>query len=167
MGLFKDLVEGVATGFLSATANGHTFSSSHAGNSRELVETLCAQLGWKIDGREGNTLLLSFTDPLVRIRQVVISCGDSGRLVGFGVYSAASLPPGQLPPEVPAYLLQRNTELSMPAWRMSANQGTVSFGLLYCALAQGLDAATLKVLCETMAKEVHDFDAKMHAAGLL
>jgi hypothetical protein len=171
MGLFRDLVEGVATGLITASANGHAFPSGqgHAGGSRELVESLCAQLGWSIDGRVGNDgIILNFKDPLIRIRQVVITCGESGRVVGFGVSSAASIAPGNLPPDVPAYLLRRNCGLSLAAWKMFANdRGSVSFGLSYCALTQGLDAATFRFACEAMAKEAHEFDAKLHASGLL
>jgi hypothetical protein len=44
---------------------------------------------------------------------------------------------------------------------------SVAFSLAYCALASGLDCGVFKTLCETMAKEAHAFDTKMHDAGLL
>jgi hypothetical protein len=169
MGLFKDFVEGVATGFLSA--NGHTSppAHSHKGTSRELVEAICTQLGWTIDGRIGNDgIILHFNDPLVRVRKVIISCGEAGYLIGFFAGSAAILPAAQVPAAVLAYLLQRNAEMATMAWQLSArDHGNVSFGLAYCALAEGLTAGMFKVICENIVQEAHGFDAKMQAAGAL
>jgi hypothetical protein len=43
----------------------------------------------------------------------------------------------------------------------------VAFSLSYCALAAGIDPGVFKMLCETMVKEAHEFDAKMDEIGLL
>jgi hypothetical protein len=47
------------------------------------------------------------------------------------------------------------------------DDGNVAFSLNYCALAAGLHPGIFKMLCETMVKEAHEFDAKMNEAGLL
>ena len=47
------------------------------------------------------------------------------------------------------------------------NGVSVKVALAYCALIPRLDATALKVICEAMVKEAHEFDVKMKAAGLL
>jgi hypothetical protein len=87
--------------------------------------------------------------------------------VGFTVFSTVTIPAEQVPAAALGYLLQRNREL-LPAWQMVVHDsGDVTFALYYCALASGLHQGVFKMLCETMIQEAHDFDAKMHEAGLL
>jgi hypothetical protein len=163
MSLFKDFVEGVACGFVSAASDRPFVSSAD-----DVVETCCRQLGWSIDERLGaNEVCLHFIDPLVRIRRVVVSVENQESVVGFTVFSAVTLPASRVPGAVLGHLLERNTHI-LAAWQMSVGENNeVAFALTYCALASGLHPGIFKMLCETMIKEAHDFDAKMHEAGLL
>ena len=163
MDLFKDIVEGVARGFISSVSEGSSFIS--ASNA---VETCCEQLGWTIDERlDANKVCLHFKDPLLGIRKVIVSAGCQETMVGFAVISAAALPPRQVPADVLGYLLERNSELPV-AWQMFVKEdGNLGFALDYCTFAAGLQPDFFKMLCGTMVREVQEFDAKMHKAGLL
>jgi hypothetical protein len=87
--------------------------------------------------------------------------------VAFTVFSAVNITAQRVPASVLGYLLRRNSE-PLIAWQMCVRgSDDVGFSLSYCAFAAGVDAGVFKVLCETMVKEAHEFDAKMHEAGLL
>ena len=163
MNLFKDFVEGVASGFCSAVAE-----RSPGSSAGDVVRTCCGQLGWSIDERlNANEVCLHFNDPLVGIRKVVVGIGDHGTIVAFTVFSAVCIQSQQVPANVLGYLLQRNSQLLI-AWQMCVrDSGEVAFSITYCALAAGIDPGVFKMLCETMVKEAHEFDAKMDEAGLL
>jgi hypothetical protein len=164
---FKDFVEGFTTGVIRTAANGLQ-SSAGTGNGNKRIEACCGQLGWGIDERIGDGIILYFKDPLVNIRKVMIATSDSGQLAVFTVFSAADMPASKVPAEVMAHLLIRNKDAVFPAWQLMENgNGNATFAVTYCALVPGLDAATLKVICETMCKEVHEFDAKLRQAGML
>lgn len=47
------------------------------------------------------------------------------------------------------------------------HDGNAMFALKYYALAGGLHEGAFKMLCESMVKEAHAFDAKMQEAGVL
>ena len=86
----------------------------------------------------------------------------------IAAYSASSLSARQVPSEVLGYLLNRNAEMVTGAWQASlTGNGTVAFGVTYCALMGGLDAATFKLICEQIAGEAYLFDSKMRVARLL
>jgi hypothetical protein len=164
MGLFKDIVEGFTNGVVSAAADGRVVG---AGHGTQVIQTCCSQLGWGIDERVGSSgFVLHFKDPLVGIRKLLITVGESGRIIVLLVSSAGHFSPQQLSSEVLGYLLRRNSELVFGAWRLAADT-TTTFDLTYGLLASGLDAAVFKALCESMCKEVYDFDAKLRQAGLL
>ena len=124
---------------------------------------------WLVGRRayDANEIYLHFNDPLVGIRKVLVAIGDHGTLVGLTVFSSVSMPAQQLPAAALAHLLQRNGKLCV-AWQLCVRDGgEVVFALNYCALAAGLNPGVFKMLCETMVKEAHEFDAKMREAGLL
>ena len=78
MRLFKDMAEGFANGFMSATVDslraGHPLGQSSTGPS--LVERFCRELGWTVDERQGDAILLHFNDPIVGVRKVAITGGE-------------------------------------------------------------------------------------------
>ena len=169
MGLFRDAVEGFAAGFAMAATdnvrNGRLLGHPWHGAGR--IDRLCQEIGWSIDERTSDGVVLYFNDPLVRIRKVVVT--ESTRLILLQTFSAATMPAARVPVQVMGYLLSRNTELATCAWQASVNDnsGNVAFALANCALVGGLDAAAFKAICEAMVKEAYEFDVKMKAAGLL
>jgi hypothetical protein len=169
MGLFKDMMEGFANGFVSATANSLRAGSQQglSSNGPALIERLCQEVGWTVDERTSDGVVLYFNDPVVRIRKVIVTEGS--KLMLLSTFSGASIPASRVPAEVMGYLLTRNTQMAAGAWQASVmdNDRNVSFALAYYALVGGLDGATFKIFCEAMVKEAHEFDVKMKAAGLL
>ena len=161
--MFKDLLEGIASGIVSVVTEQLSVSAA-----ADTVTTCCQQLGWSIDERlNANEMYLHFNDPLVGIRKVRVNIGKDGVTVGFTVYSEVDIPTQRVPAAALAYLLQRNRELFV-TWEMAIrDNGNVAFVLSYIALAAGLHHHIFKVICDTMIPEAQEFDAKMHKAGLL
>jgi len=161
MGLFKDLVEGFASGFATAARAGSPRVAGRPG----AIEACCAQLGWGIDERVGSTgIILHFNDPIVNIRKVLITVGESGHIAVFSTFSPAQF--RQVPPEVMSYLLQRNSQI-FQAWQMTANDnGTQSFAIAQGVFLQGMTAPIFKASCEMLVKEASDFDSKLRQAGV-
>ena len=123
--------------------------------------------GPSTNGLTANKICLHFKDPRLGIRKVIVSAGCQETMVGFAVFSAAALPAKQVPADVLGYLLERNSEL-LVAWQMFVKEdGNLGFALDYCTFAAGLQPDFFKTLCGTMVREVQEFDAKMHKAGLL
>ena len=168
MGLFSDMAEGFANGFMSATVDSLRAGLPQGQSSKgpALVERLCRELGWPVDERQGDAILLHFNDPVVGVRKVAITCGD--KLMSFRVWSVASMSARQIPGEIMGHLLVRNWELALSAWHLfDAGNGNAAFALASNTLVAGMDAAMFKYACETMVKEANAFDVKMKAAGLL
>jgi len=164
MGMFQDMLQHFTNGFVSAAVD--TLRNGHASSGPNVIERLCQELGWPVDERDGNTVLLHFNDPLVQIRKVAISTGE--KLMGFTVLSAVNMNPRQVSTEIMGYLLVRNSTLGGSAWQMfEAGNGNAGFSVTACMLIEGMNSAMFKFLCETMVKEAHEFDAKMKAGGLL
>jgi hypothetical protein len=163
MNRFWDFLEGVTSGFVSPASE-----KTPVNPAGELVETCCHELGWVINERpNAHAMCLHFNDALVGIRKVLLGFGDRGFHVNFTVFSAVCVPPLQVPLNALGYLLKRNGQ-SFVAWEMCVGDtGDVGFALNYFALASGLRPEAFKQICETMLKEVHEFDAKMDKAGLL
>jgi hypothetical protein len=163
MKLFWDFLEGVASGFASTVAE-----KAPVNPAGEVVESCCRELGWVIDERpNAHEMCLHFKDPLISIRKVLVCFDDEGLFVAFTVYSAVCVPAKQVPLEAFGYLLKRNGE-SFVRWEMCIGDGgEIGFALNYFALASGLRHATFKLICDTMLKEVHEFDARMDKAGLI
>lgn len=165
MGLFNEVVKGFVNGFVAGVTDNGSVSQSPRGLAA--IERLCRELGWSVDERVGDHgIVLHFRDPLVNIRKVLVTGGES--VASISTFSAATLSSSQVPQEVLGYLLLRNNELTTAAWRVSASDdGNAVFALAYCALIGGMNAATFKYICETQVKEANAFDTKMQAAGLL
>jgi hypothetical protein len=168
MGLFKDMAEGFANGFMSATVDslraGGPLGQPSPGPS--LVERFCRELAWAVDERQGAAILLHFNDPLVGVRKVAITGGD--KLMSFRAWSAASMIARQIPAEIMGHLLLRNWELAITAWHvLDAGNGNAAFALASNMLMAGMDAPMFKYVCDTMVKEANAFDVKMKAAGLI
>jgi hypothetical protein len=168
MGWLQDMAKAFADGFASATIDsvraGHPQSQSPLDPA--LVERLCREVGWGVDERLGDTIVLHFKDSVMGIRKISIYCG--GRIMALRVYSAASISPRQITAEIMAYLLVRNGELAFPAWQVfEAENGNAGFALASNMLMAGVDGAVFKYACETMVIEANAFDTKMQAAGLL
>ncbi len=165
MGLFQDVMRSLSGGTPSTPPN--PSSSGSAGLRR--VEACCAQLGWGIDERVGTTgLVLHFKDPVVNIRQILVTVGDGGQLGIVSAFSTADLAPRRLPADLGWHLLVRNAEAHFGAWQLRENDsGNASFACAYTVLVGGLDAPTFKFICESLCKEVHALDAKLQQAGLL
>ena len=168
MGWVQDMAEGFANGFLSATIDSLRGGHSQTQSTMEpaLVERFCRELGWAVDERLGDTIVLHFKDSVIGVRKISIYCG--GRLMALRVYSAASISPRQITAEIMAYLLVRNGEMGFAAWQaFEAENGNAGFALASNLLMAGVDAAVFKYTCETMVIEMNAFDTKMQAAGLL
>lgn len=165
MGLFNEVVKGFVNGFVAGVSDNGPAPQSRHGVAA--IERLCRELGWSVDERLGDTgIVLHFRDPLVNIRPVMVTCGES--IASISTFSGADIPAGRVPAEVLGYLLRRNNELTTGAWRIpNSDNGNASFVVAYYALIGGLDSATFKYICDTQVKEAHVFDTKMQAAGLL
>jgi len=163
MNYFKDFVEGVAKGFVSGVSERPDVPSSSA-----VVEACCRELGWSIDERLAvDKIGLHFKDPLLGIRKVIVNAGCPEAMVAFTVFSAAALPPTQVPADVLGYLLERNSEL-LVAWQIFVKEdGNLAFAVDHYAFAAGLRSEFFKTLCGALVREVQEFDDRMHKAGLL
>jgi hypothetical protein len=160
MGIFNDIIDGIDSFLSNGTADGNR-------TERGRIERLCRQLGWSLDGREGDTLILRFNHRTQGACDVRVTGGDSA-LVMFLASSRAAVWGQQVPEEVLGYLLLQNAKAGTGGWVILAgDDDTVSFHMLYRALGAGLDAPALKFICEGMAGEVFAFDDKMRRAGLL
>src|SRR5260370_13663589 len=141
MGLFKDMAEGFANGFMSATVDslraGRPQSQSSIGPA--LVERFCHELSWPVDERQGDAILLHFNDSVVGIRKVAITCGE--KLMALRVWSAATMSARQIPGEIMGHLLLRNYELALSAWHVfDAGNGNAAFAQASNMLIAGVDA---------------------------
>jgi hypothetical protein len=161
MSFMRDFFGGFVDGIVSGAAN-HVINGRSGDYGR--IEQLCAELGWSVDERDGNAIKLHFRSGKVRI-----SNGNK-TLVGFSTHSNAVLPVDRVPADLLAYLLHRNLDdCGMGMWGISVDDDDddVTFHLYYVALGNGLDAEIFKYICESLIKEVADFDAKLRKGGLL
>lgn len=158
MGIFSEIAAGFVDGLC-----GNGAQQQESGR----IERLCAQLGWAIDERDRQKIVLHFKDPLVGIRKVYISHGNEP-LVLFAVYSMAILPADSVPPEISSHLLMQSAELAVGGWQASVtDEGEVLFCIRYVASGVGLTPPLFKFICEKMIRGAGEFDAKMQQAGLL
>ncbi len=170
MGLFQDVLEGFVTGFVSVTADHmrHGRALGHSSHGTVQIERLCREVGWEVDEREANAVILHFTDPVARIRKLSVSGGDTGKVALFSSCSSVVIPARQVQANVLAHLLVRNGEMTTGAWQANVmGSGGVGFVVKYFALVAGLDASIFKQIGEGLVREASDFDGKMHAADLM
>ena len=165
MGFMRDFFGGFIEGIVGAPA---ARAGSGNGSQRGRIERLCHELGWSVDEREGNSIGLYFNSSDGEMRKVRISNGGKS-IVGFYAHSDVILPAHRVPPNLPGYLLRRNLEDSgIGMWGISVDDDDeVTFHLCYMALGEGLNAETLKYICESLANEAADFDGKLRDAGLI
>jgi hypothetical protein len=166
MSVFRDIFEGFTSGFVEGAANHYAASAGSRMEELGRIERLCSENGWAFE-RSGDCIRLSFRDPVVGARNVIIANGNSAA-VSFTAMSHAILAAADGPEQVPGHLLVRNWELEVGAWEGSVDSdGQAIFRLTYMALAAGLNAGTFKFIVESLVSESSDFDRKMQAAGLL
>jgi hypothetical protein len=128
------------------------------GTSRGVsMERLCSELGWEIDERRGKSLFLDFKIHGLT-RRVVISHGGDEPIAIIAVVSSASASLAQVSARVPWHLLNENHEHAIGAWETYVEDGEVTFILSYTALVNGLDAGTLKTICQMLLERVVEFD---------
>lgn len=168
MGLFKEAVEGFTNGFVSAAVERLRSNDGHGVAARGLgrVDQLCNELGWAVNERQADGVLLHFKDATVGVRKAVITCGE--KVMTFRVWSAASLLPRLVSGEIMAHLLVRNAELTVGSWHAFKDErGNVGFGLVFNHLINGMTAEMFQHICQTMISAGGDLDAKLSALGLL
>ena len=162
MSTIWDLVEGFTSGVASAAAE--RFSGNVA---MSIVERCCNELGWEIDERRSaREISLNFNDPITTIRQVNVFVGERGMSTSFRAASIVRIPTKQIQLQILGYLLERNVDPFI-GWECITINGNVSFSVSYLAIAAGLNSDTFKLVCETLVKEVHEFDSRMSQAGLV
>ena len=169
MGIWRDLFEGFTDGVITATVyQAQTRSYSNGACERGRIERLCRELGWAVDERDGNDILLHFSNSGGGIRKVRIAAGDE-ELVLFSAFSFALIPAANVSTDLMGYLLTRNfSGGAVGAWGVYvADDANVLFLNTYQALGAGLDAPALKFICESLVKEAAAFDGKLRESGLL
>jgi hypothetical protein len=170
MSIFKDLAQGIVMGALSAASGKpNPFLTQIPTNAAtDRIEGFCRQLGWTIDERSGDAILLHYKDSIAGIRKLMVNCSDDGKVAVFTSFSLLDITTQNVPAEVTAEMLLRNASLLTGAWQaFKSNNGSVSFVLKYCALVDGLDSSMFKHICAELIAEVIAFDSKMRGNGLL
>jgi len=156
MGLLNDFVNGFADGLTVATA-------LSVNQGIRLIERWCAELGWGIDDRIGSDgIVLDFKDPLIRIRKLLITVSDSGKMASFTAFSAADLNVRQLTGKLMAYLLCHNSEI-LGAWQMKIkDDGDISLCVAHQLVLGGMNAGMFGATCQQLVKEANDLDTKLN-----
>lgn len=88
---------------------------------RGRIERFCEQLGWDIDGRDGDVLTLNFNCPLIGTRPVYVSSGDEP-LVLFWSASMTVFEQHRAPDYVIGYALFDNAFTKLGKWQASFNK---------------------------------------------
>jgi hypothetical protein len=169
MSSFLQAVQEFAKGYLEATSHITAVVQTFVPESPERgrIERLCGQLGWAIDPRDGDRIVLRFKDPLGGVHSVLIDCGDEP-VVALTVYANASMPAKEIPQDILSHLLWQNVDIATGAWQVTTGEdGNAYFRVAYCALGAGLTKDLFKIVCESLIGEARAFDKKMRAAGLL
>lgn len=136
-------------------------------SGRGRIQRLCAELEWSVDEEDGDYITLYFKDDLVGRRDVFIHDGDQS-LITFAVYSHLIQPATQVPEQLAAYLLKRNSELGISKWGAVVDKdGDLVLSVRYYALGDSMTANVLKFISSSLLSEANDFDTKMRKAGLL
>src|SRR5438128_1754353 len=113
MGLLDGLLDVVINGLVAVSSDKVRTGAAPTAT----IERLCLQIGWSIDERESNAVILHFNDPIIRVRKLVINCAESGKIAVLSVRSASSLSARQVHPDIMAHLLMRNAEMVSGAWQ--------------------------------------------------
>jgi len=163
---FWDAVDAFAGGVIRGAAIYQAEADRQGAEEHGRIERLCRELNWTVDGRDGETLILKFNHKELGSRDVRIRHGDD-ILVELMAMSHAFPKAEQVPEQVLGHLLSDESTQSIAGWTVMVGvEERAIFALRYAALGAGLDAPTLKYLCETMIDDVCRFDLRMKDAGL-
>lgn len=166
MSMMGDFFGGFVEGLVSGAANPIRNVPGN-GRRRGRIESLAQELGWSVDERDGSAVKLHFRAADGEVRKVRISNGDEA-VVGFYAHSNAVLPARDVSPRLLVHLLECNLGDCIGMWGIAVDdENDVTFHLCYMALGDGLDAATLQYICESLSSEASALDDKLRAAGLL
>lgn len=131
------------------------------------VDALCGELGWSIDERNGDTIMLNFRgDGVTELRHVLVVTCDDGDWFCFIANTRAEFPPHAVPDGLMAALLYRNKE-SFGSWYATERRGVIGFACHHSAHTAGLDADTFKFICDRLLTEVGNVERELHRKGLL
>lgn len=168
MSMWDAFFEGVADACFSIAARNMRALQNGNDSAHGRIDRLCGDLGWPVDERDGNTIRLHFTGRNGGIRKVSVMDGDEP-IVTLMSSSEAVISASRVPPDVMAYLLRRNLNGSgIGNWAMQLDdEDDVMFALIYQPLGEGLCPESFKFICESLVKEVADFDHKLREARLL
>jgi hypothetical protein len=131
----------------------------------QLIEQWCKELGWGIDDRIGSDgIILDFKDPLIRIRKLLITVSDSGKMASFMAFSAANLNVRQLSGKLMAYLLCHNSEI-LGAWQMKIkDDGDITLSVSHHLILGGMNAGMFGATCKQLVTEANDLDTKLNSS---
>ena len=114
----------------------------------------------------GNTIVHTLGDADTPQRVLMTySPGDTIALFSCecrAAFNARSMTTPQL-----ALFLARNGESSYGQWHLKIDDGQVTASMRYLALADGLDASRIKVICGELLKEVAFVEEALHSQGML
>jgi hypothetical protein len=132
------------------------------------VDALCQELGWCIDERDGDTVMLNFQgDSVSPMRHVLVVTCDDGDWFCFIANTRAEYPEHAVPNGLMSSLLHRNKE-SFGSWYATERRhGLIGFACHHSAHAAGLDADTFKYICNRLLSEVGNVERELHRKGLL
>jgi len=131
---------------------------------RGRIERLCAELGWSIDERDGDTLGFRFKCPASGQRMVYVGSGDE-ILVLMLVNSHVIFDPRRVPDEVSHFALFQNSKSLLGKWEPRITGDGMRLMLGYTALGDGLTADLFQRICEDMVKTASTFDDQMRERG--
>lgn len=146
------------------------FADALVGTARALsggrIDRFCRELDWSIDERKGKAIGLNFKCPVVGRRTVYIVGGDDP-LVLFGTYSKVSFSTRQMPDDANCFALVHNEKMPFGKWELDVDGDEAKFRLSYNALAGGLNAEMLKVICLEFVEDAATLDKWMMKEGYL
>ncbi|WP_020471549.1 hypothetical protein [Zavarzinella formosa] len=164
MGLFNDFLKRSGSMLVDSAFQG--LGSSRTNGDAKVCDLL-AKLGWAIDERVNNSIVLNFRDSVVGIRKVYVTVLEDAYAL-FSVASVADFTYRNMPEDFASYLLIRNSKSSFGCWQMSdSNRQCFSFTAMYTAILPGLEPAAFKVICENLCTEAREVDSGLREKGLI
>src|SRR5690348_3411666 len=122
-------------------------------SGRGRIQRLCAEKQWNVDEQNGDNFTLYFKDKIASKRNLYIHGGDEA-LIRFYAYSFMIGPADEAPDELPAFLLKRNSELSIGKWEAVVDdEGDLLLRLSYSALGDGMTADVLQLIASSLLGE--------------
>lgn len=140
--------------------------ASVTGNGR--LDRICRELGWTIDERQGDGIALYFNgDRITPRRTVVVIYPEGEQIMFFACNCRGEFLGHNTSDELLGALLVHNDKVTIGGWAARIDGRTLTLSLQYTALAAGVDAASFKMICACMVKEVAEVEAHLQAKGLL